>query len=185
VLFDGPQPVFRTTRVEPATRHEEFGKGELVPPDGNDEQPLQEESEGVLPTPVNRCEDTPEPPHRESFEAALLSADSRSRPRSPLDADAAPESARTTTVLPSGTIPKRLCIWARKRRDTLCRITDPPTPFPTDKPTRVSGSVPATGGATCTTTKDRATRTPRRVVSGKSMDLRSLFPRGSMAVECA
>lgn len=114
-----------------------------------------------------------------------MSADSSSRPRVALEADAAPGSARTTTVLPLGTKPIRPCICALRRRDTLWRTTDPPTPLPTDRPTRVSDLEPALGRATCTTSRDLAARTPRRVVSGKSRDLRSLFPLGSMTVGCA
>ncbi len=69
-----------------------------------------------------------------------MSADSSSRPRVALEADAAPGSARTTIVLPLGTIPSRPRISALRRRDTLCRTTDPPTPLPTVNPIRVGES---------------------------------------------
>lgn len=109
-----------------------------------------------------------------------MSADSSSRPKAALEAKAAPGSARTTIVLPVGTNPSRPRICALRRRDTLCRTTDPPTPLPTINPIRVSEAEPLRGSATCTTSSDRAARTPRRVVSGKSEDLRSRLPRRSM-----
>ncbi len=183
--LDGPQPVFRATRVESATWHEQFRQGELVSPDDDDEQPLQDPAGGLLPQPVHFAKgsqhSTAETAHRESFKAALASAEASSWPSFRLDAAAAPGSARTTMVLPLGRRLSRSRISSRKRRATRWRTTDPPTPLPTDSPTRVNPNGSEGGGDTWMTRQDLDTRIPRRVTNWKSVDLRSRFPLASMA----
>jgi hypothetical protein len=185
MLLDGPQPVFRAARVEAATRHEEFRQRELIPPDEDDEQPLQDPAQGVRPKPVEFAEGrhhcAADTTHRESFVAALASAETSSSPSKRLDAVAAGGSARTTTVLPLGSAPSRPRICDRRRRATRWRTTEPPTPLPTDSPTRVNSAEFAGGGITWMTRHDLDTRMPRRDTDWKSVDLRSRFSLASMA----
>lgn len=167
--LDGPQPVFRAARVESATWHEQFRQGELVSPDDDDEQPLQDPAQGVLPKPVEFAEGghhrAAATAHRESFKAAVASAEASSWPSIRLDAVAAPGSARTTMVLPLGRRLSRSRISSRKRRATRWRTTDPPTPLPTDSPTRVNPNGSEDGGATWMTRQGLDTRIPRRLTN--------------------
>jgi len=100
---------------------------------------------------------------------------SSSSPRSRYDAPAAPGCARTTSTLPSASVPTRSRIKCRSRRLTRLRVTAGPTDFDTTKPTRpgpVSSrllvALSTFGVTTCTTTSGPPARRPRRTACRKS-----------------
>jgi hypothetical protein len=111
---------------------------------------------------------------------------SRSRPRSAEVPAAAAGSARTTTRAPGGKPWSRLASCARRRRDTRCRCTLPPTDLPTISPTCTGSNRPSAGpdptwASTYTNTAPDRPRRPARVTAPKSADRRRRCTAGSTA----
>src|SRR5690606_816801 len=120
VPLDRRDGVARAGRVILARGRSQRRDEALVPPDRRDEHAARER---------------PRETHRAAFRSAERTAPSRSSDRVVKLAPAAAGSARTTTVVPAGSMPRTGSDAARRRRFTRLRVTAFPTALDTTKPT--------------------------------------------------
>jgi len=178
------QAIGRATRMEAATRRQEWRDGELIPTDERNENGRQQPADACLPQ-ADRPRVGPTDPLTHtgtltSHRAAALpnvaaTAARRSRSSSQYSASSAWGRALMTRSQPAGSSPTRPRPIARSRRDTRCRTTELPTVRPTARAIRAgSGQGESTVVmVVCTTRQPRLARTPAFVTLLMSAERRS------------